>query len=486
MDVALLERDGEAFSRAIALEYYQHQAGLKPTLDLQPIYDSFRHLFTERTLQDLERAPVEPKARRFLQDFVVTESLEARVRDLTEKLAAAEAAATVVWDGERLPYRRAPMVWSQEPDPERRRRLNALWRQELTRFQPLRERRHRILVEEAANLGFGDYVACYDTLRGLNLASLSEQARRFLSATADVYHDTLGGFLSRLGLRRGDAWKCDLGYLFRGVEFDLLFPSDELLPSLLGTLKEMGLQLDDRVDLDDEPRPLKTPRAACFPVEIPGDVRLILAPVGGRLDYETLFHEAGHALHYANVDGTLPFAYRRLGDTSVTETYAFLFQYLTMDLRWLTRRLRLSQPTEYLRLATFQKLYMVRRYATKVLYEQELHRSENPEAAARRYRELFADHLGVEYPREEYLSDVDDGFYSAQYLRAWAFEAQLRSYLREDFDEEWYRLPKVGRFLVELWREGQRYTVEELARFIGAEGLDLGPLQEELLDALGR
>jgi len=92
----------------------------------------------------------------------------------------------------------------------------------------------------------------------------------------------------------------------------------------------------------------------------------------------------------------------------------------------------------------------------------------------------------VEYPREEYLFDVDDGFYSAQYLRAWAFEAQLRSYLREDFDEEWYRLPKVGRFLVELWREGQRYTVEELARFIGAEGLDLGPLQEELLDALGR
>ena len=34
-----------------------------------------------------------------------------------------------------------------------------------------------------------------------------------------------------------------------------------------------------------------------------------------------------------------------------------------------------------------------------------------------------------------YLSDVDDGFYAANYLRAWALETHLRRHLRERFGE---------------------------------------------------
>ncbi len=39
----------------------------------------------------------------------------------------------------------------------------------------------------------------------------------------------------------------------------------------------------------------------------------------------------------------------------------------------------------------------------------------------------------------------------------------LSSYLKERFDEEWWRVPDVGEFLKGLWRDGGRITLEELA-----------------------
>jgi hypothetical protein len=80
---------------------------------------------------------------------------------------------------------------------------------------------------------------------------------------------------------------------------------------------------------------------------------------------------------------------------------------------------------------------------------------------------------------------VDGGFYAAQYVRAWIFEAQHRRYLQREFDDDWFRNPKAGKFLIELWRDGQRHPVEELADFMGYAGLDLGPVTEEINALMG-
>jgi hypothetical protein len=75
---------------------------------------------------------------------------------------------------------------------------------------------------------------------------------------------------------------------------------------------------------------------------------------------------------------------------------------------------------------------------------------------------------------------VDDAFYAAEYVKAWIFEAQLRRYLLREFDDEWYRNPKAGRFLLEMWHDGQRHPVAQLARFMGYPGLDTGPVREDI------
>ncbi|HYL79922.1 MAG TPA: hypothetical protein VEU07_03865, partial [Candidatus Acidoferrum sp.] len=86
----------------------------------------------------------------------------------------------------------------------------------------------------------------------------------------------------------------------------------------------------------------------------------------------------------------------------------------------------------------------------------------------------------VDWPRELSLADVDPFFYAARYLRAWIFEAQLLGLLRDRFDEEWYRNDRTGPFLLELWRQGQRHTLEEFAGLLGLGPLSLDPLLNQI------
>ncbi len=74
---------------------------------------------------------------------------------------------------------------------------------------------------------------------------------------------------------------------------------------------------------------------------------------------------------------------------------------------------------------------------------------------------------------------MDDGFYSADYLRAWIRTAQLRAYLRETVGAEWWERPETGRFLRDLFVQGTRPSSEEIAERIGFDAFDTRPLLEE-------
>jgi hypothetical protein len=75
---------------------------------------------------------------------------------------------------------------------------------------------------------------------------------------------------------------------------------------------------------------------------------------------------------------------------------------------------------------------------------------------------------------------MDDGFYSADYLRAWIRTAQLRTHLRERIGEDWWQSPDTGELLRDLFREGTRPSSEDIAARIGFDPLDIQPLVGEL------
>jgi hypothetical protein len=73
---------------------------------------------------------------------------------------------------------------------------------------------------------------------------------------------------------------------------------------------------------------------------------------------------------------------------------------------------------------------------------------------------------------------VDEGFYAACYLRAWALEAHWRAALIERFGERWFASAEAGRWLKRLWREGQRLDADELLGEVLGEELGFGRLMQ--------
>ena len=101
-------------------------------------------------------------------------------------------------------------------------------------------------------------------------------------------------------------------------------------------------------------------------------------------------------------------------------------------------------------------------------------------AMGKRYADILTAHVGVRHSPEDYLSDLDGGFYCARYLRAWIFDAQVRGHFERRWGEAWFIEPEAGAALRELWSHGQRYTAPELLRRLGEPELDIGPLAAEL------
>ena len=199
------------------------------------------------------------------------------------------------------------------------------------------------------------------------------------------------------------------------------------MPALEGTLAGLGIDLREQpnVELDVEQREKKSPRAFCAPIEVPGRVVLVIQPMGGPDDWRALFHEAGHTEHFANTSADLPMESKRLGDNAVTEGWAFLFEHLVDDPAWLTRRLDFPRPQEFAAEGAAMLLCGVRRYCAKLLYELELLQADDPLPFEQRYVELLGDALKIAAEPDGLARRRRPGLLREQYLRAWAFEAQL-------------------------------------------------------------
>lgn len=125
---------------------------------------------------------------------------------------------------------------------------------------------------------------------------------------------------------------------------------------------------------------------------------------------------------------------------------------------------------------------MLRRYSAKIAYEVELHGpGADLEAMPARYSELLGERVGVPWPWETWLADVDSGFYVACYLRAWALEVEWRSELEERFGRDWFARPEAGAWLRRIWAQGQRHDAETLLGEVTGRTLDFERLTAELV-----
>ena len=242
-----------------------------------------------------------------------------------ERVAALEADLVADVDGERIPFRMIQPSVARERDRDRRQRLyeaGAALREE--HLNPVLLTAARAHHEAVPELDGGDYVSLYERI-GFELEALAEDCRELLESTERAWIDGADRLLRRrAGVGLDDAGPWDLPRLLRAEDWDDAFPADRMLPALEATLADLGVDLaaQANVHLDVESRPLKSPRAFCAPIEVPGRVMLVIQPNGGVDDWRALFHEAGHTEHFAHTDGGLSVEARRMGDSAVTEGWA--------------------------------------------------------------------------------------------------------------------------------------------------------------------
>jgi hypothetical protein len=301
-----------------------------------------------------------------------------------------------------------------------------------------------------------------------------------------MWSDVLPEFLKRsLGLKPAEATRADALALLRAAEFDAAFPGRSMEETIRTQVREMGVDptANGRVIFDVGDREGKRSRAFCSPVRIPEEVYLVLRPHGGQSDYTTFLHELGHALHFAYARADFPFEFRWLGDNSVTESYAMLFDHRMQDRRWLLRysELGATRIGEFLRAAGFEELHFLRRYCAKLLYEVRVY---SGELDWRQLPDLYVETLSsattFRYHPADAFVDLDPRYYSARYLRAWQLQSVIDESFVNSFDVDWFRNPRAGPRLVrELFAEGQRETADEIAKRAGGE-LSFAPLVRKI------
>ncbi|MEX0992795.1 MAG: hypothetical protein WDZ37_02250 [Solirubrobacterales bacterium] len=492
-DLDSYSQQAERFAIEMDREYYLHFSGRKEGYEIEAIYDRHAELFERDSVETLRglvggaQGDAERRLRRLLE--LAIEGLIGRAtKSQAAALAEREATLEIELDGRVEPFRQAALLQANEPAPEARAKIEA------TRLAVQERELNPLMVEIAQRtqelvrgLGWPSYLAMHEQLKGFGIAALERETSAFSDVVEARYREVVEPALrDQLGLGLAELRRSDMARFFRAPGFDELFARERLTEALERTLAGLGIDLhaQPNVTLDLEPRPHKSPRAFCSPVRVPQEIHLVMPTQGGREDYATLLHEAGHTEHYAHASPEMPFEFRHLGDNSVTESFAFLFEHLTENPAWLRAVLGVETPDDYARFARAAKIVFLRRYAAKLSYELALHGGERPlSEMPALYSETLGRAIEVEWPRVTYLSDVDNAFYAANYLRAWALETHWRRLLVERFGERWFDSADAGAFLRGLWAQGQRLRADELLAEVTGERLDFGVMAAEVAEA---
>ena len=497
-----LRRDGEAFMGEVSLEYYRSGAGLTASAALQPIYKKYGSVLGEESLamvlEAYRGAPAgseEQRSARVLLEWQAEAQSARALAELEERELTWEATAGLrLADGRQMDYQRAAIEIANAPDAAERRMIDdARAKLVETELAPIKRERLQREREITEAIGIaGSYIGTFEELSGVALGDLAAQCEGFLRDTQAMWDEVYPERVrSTIGVEPGEATRADALAVLRAREFDACFPGTEMESAVRRQVREMAIDPDagGRIRYDVGEREGKRSRAFCAPVRVPDEVYLVLRPHGGQTDWNTLLHELGHALHFAYMRPDLPFEFRWLGDNSITEGYAMLFDHLMQNDAWLRRYTGLgAQRTRaFLRSAGFEELHFLRRYCAKLLYEVQLYGGDTPwSSLPDLYVETLTRATTFRYRTADAFVDVDPRFYSARYLRAWQLQALLTETLVERYDEDWFRNPRAGPWMMQaLFGEGQRELGGEQAQRISGKPLSFAPLVraiERMLD----
>jgi len=470
------------------------RVGEKETSEQAEIVRRYADLFSREQLEALraaedaasgEQLEILYRLRKTCEGGLVSAALVEKEDELENRLLAER----LTFRGEEMPLRNAQAQLAVLSAYADREELGELQAEASARFNADRLELMTAGEELAAELsGIAGPVERNEDEKGISLRGLSTA----LKAASDEATPSFGGLRERwfgrlLGPERPEVPSSfHTAYMRRLSPLESTYTKERATEICLATLAELGFDLaaasNIKLDLDD--RPQKAPRACVIASDPPTVVHLITRAQGGLHDYQAFLHEAGHALHYGGVDASLPYTFRRISrDHALTEIYSYIVEAISREPGWHAKYFGLSdsQAAENAEATVFLEALLYRRYEAKLRFELDFWtRFADDGGTPGGYEEYLTEATGIRYQSDGYLSDMDSGFYSADYLRAWIRSAQLRRHLVDTIGEDWWRNAETGELLADLFRTGTKLSSEDVAVRLGYEPLDTAPLLAEI------
>jgi hypothetical protein len=248
----------DRFIAALDEEYYEHFAGLKDELELEPVYREYEDVTTLEQAQRMHGGVDGSFGSRELWRFACEGYLGALTRRHEEQAAAVEASLTAGVDGEEIPFRMLRPAMANSADRDRRERIDRV-RTELTEehLNPILLESHREVHGATRDLGAATYRELYDR------------------------HEAVVEAAQVLDAGRGDL-PPDLEALVRGAPERLL--AEHVLAGLRGGDRRLGVHRVRRAVVEepdalvgDEVAPVGRPALVAVPPGGLGDGRAVAA-----------------------------------------------------------------------------------------------------------------------------------------------------------------------------------------------------------------
>jgi hypothetical protein len=313
------------------------------------------------------------------------------------------------------------------------------------------------------DLGFDTYIQYCQHKKGIDCAYFYRYFKTVLRETDKIYFSAMKRWSrERYGMSMSALTRFDAINLLGFGEFDNFFP-DIPMNNLMRFFHYWNIALYKTPGLNLElgKESGKSAQAACFVLQVPEEVYILMRPEGGWIDLETLWHELGHGLSSVFTSPDLTIVDRDMATSySLSESFAFLLQNLTLSRPFIDEYLKL-EPEVSNRLAyhkVLRDLSVFRRYAAKLLSEFEMF-SKGDLSGGERYSKLMTRYTGFYHQAETHLFDLVPEFYCLDYLLGWMGESIMEDYLRTNLGDRWIFKSETGNILKNWWAQGNRYDI---------------------------
>ena len=334
------------------------------------------------------------------------------------------------------------------------------------------------------DLGYPGYIAFCEEKRGISLTESGSYAKDFLSETRETYRGLVEPWLNIVtGLSLKEASRFDAIYLLGFRYMDHLFPQGLTIEKIMEFFHKWGMNLIENPALHIHSEGISGRQSYCIPVDIPKEVHVIVGPLQGWLDMESLFHELGHALSFIYTNPKLPPEEKDFFQSeALSEAFAFLFQKMCMSKEFLEGILGLSsgdaQTVSHAH--ALKMLTLTRRYGAKLVIEVENFRLGRLKEGQSLYSEVMARETGFYYDPETYLFDLMPDFYSLDYFQAFIGARSLREYLKEGVGDDWILNSETGDILRDWWHNGNQLDLPTfLQEILGLPWPDSSAFQDK-------